>query len=97
MLGAWASRGSGTASGAGRAGAGARAPWRRNCAPRCAGAWARVDGGGGGAPRPPPPPPPRRGPPRAPDGARYEFTHDTDLRLVEVRDPRGLTWTYDYD
>ncbi|WP_086663741.1 RHS repeat-associated core domain-containing protein [Lentzea kentuckyensis] len=32
-----------------------------------------------------------------PDGARLEYVHDTELRLVAVRDPEGLTWTFDYD
>ncbi|MFJ3164386.1 RHS repeat-associated core domain-containing protein [Streptomyces kanasensis] len=31
------------------------------------------------------------------DGARYEFTYDTELRLTEVRNPQGLSWTYTYD
>ncbi|MET8677591.1 putative T7SS-secreted protein [Streptomyces sp. NPDC004647] len=32
-----------------------------------------------------------------PDGVRYEFTHDTELRLARVTNPQGLTWDYDYD
>ncbi|WP_282703315.1 DUF6531 domain-containing protein [Streptomyces sp. CC219B] len=32
-----------------------------------------------------------------PDGARYEFTHDRNLRLVQVLSPQGLTWTYEHD
>ncbi|MEU2428189.1 putative T7SS-secreted protein [Streptomyces sp. NPDC007861] len=32
-----------------------------------------------------------------PDGVRYEFSHDTELRLTEVRNPQGLTWSYEYD
>ncbi|MEU6538548.1 RHS repeat-associated core domain-containing protein, partial [Streptomyces sp. NPDC047000] len=32
-----------------------------------------------------------------PDGARYTFDHDTDLRLTQVTGPSGLTWTYTYD
>ncbi|MFI6419410.1 putative T7SS-secreted protein [Streptomyces sp. NPDC050842] len=32
-----------------------------------------------------------------PDGVRYEFSHDTNLRLTRVTDPRGLTWDYAYD
>ncbi|MFJ9207637.1 RHS repeat-associated core domain-containing protein [Streptomyces sp. NPDC102264] len=31
------------------------------------------------------------------DGARYEFAYDTELRLTEVRNPQGMTWTYAYD
>ncbi|MFD9877445.1 RHS repeat-associated core domain-containing protein [[Kitasatospora] papulosa] len=27
----------------------------------------------------------------------YEFTHDTELRLSEVRNAQGLVWTYAYD
>ncbi|MFI9810132.1 DUF6531 domain-containing protein [Streptomyces sp. NPDC052301] len=33
----------------------------------------------------------------APDGARYEFEHDTERRLTKVTDPHGLTWKYEYD
>ncbi|MFF1844030.1 putative T7SS-secreted protein [Streptomyces sp. NPDC058217] len=32
-----------------------------------------------------------------PDGVRYEFEHDTDLRLTQVLNPQGLTWTYAYN
>ncbi|MBC2908243.1 DUF6531 domain-containing protein, partial [Streptomyces cupreus] len=32
-----------------------------------------------------------------PDGARYEFIHDRNLRLVQVLSPQGLTWTYEHD
>ncbi|MFM9447660.1 putative T7SS-secreted protein [Streptomyces acidiscabies] len=32
-----------------------------------------------------------------PDGVRYEFDHDTELRLTQVTNPQGLTWTYAYD
>ncbi|MEU3693510.1 putative T7SS-secreted protein [Streptomyces narbonensis] len=32
-----------------------------------------------------------------PDGVRYEFSHDTNLRLTRVTDPQGLTWDYAYD
>ena len=32
-----------------------------------------------------------------PDGARYEFDHDAELRLTKVTNPQGLTWTYAYD
>ncbi|WP_445271846.1 hypothetical protein, partial [Streptomyces sp. DSM 41978] len=32
-----------------------------------------------------------------PDGARYEFEHDAELRLTRVINPQGLTWTYTYD
>ncbi|MFF0159076.1 polymorphic toxin type 28 domain-containing protein [Streptomyces sp. NPDC005263] len=32
-----------------------------------------------------------------PDGVRYEFEHDTELRLTKVTNPQGLTWTYQYD
>ena len=28
---------------------------------------------------------------------RYEFDHDTELRLTRVTNPQGLTWTYEYD
>ncbi|MGW7275473.1 RHS repeat-associated core domain-containing protein [Streptomyces sp. NPDC054864] len=30
-------------------------------------------------------------------GVRYEFTYDTELRLVHVLNPQGLTWDYEYD
>ncbi|MER5306849.1 putative T7SS-secreted protein [Streptomyces sp. NPDC002773] len=32
-----------------------------------------------------------------PDGVRYEFNHDTNLRLTRVTNPQGLTWNYAYD
>ncbi|WP_037728185.1 RHS repeat domain-containing protein, partial [Streptomyces scopuliridis] len=32
-----------------------------------------------------------------PDGARYEFAHDAELRLTQVTNPQGLTWSYTYD
>ncbi|MFD5322024.1 DUF6531 domain-containing protein [Streptomyces sp. NPDC127098] len=32
-----------------------------------------------------------------PDGARYTFTRDTELRLTQVVGPHGLTWDYAYD
>ncbi|GLY85649.1 DUF6531 domain-containing protein [Actinoallomurus iriomotensis] len=32
-----------------------------------------------------------------PDGARWEFRHDTELRLVAVTDPAGSVWRYEYD
>lgn len=32
-----------------------------------------------------------------PDRVRYEFGHDSLLRLTEVRDPQGLSWSYRYD
>ncbi|MCS0604628.1 DUF6531 domain-containing protein [Streptomyces sp. LP11] len=32
-----------------------------------------------------------------PDGGRYEFEHDADLRLTRVTGPQGLSWTYVYD
>ncbi|MEF9883964.1 putative T7SS-secreted protein [Streptomyces sp. P9-A4] len=32
-----------------------------------------------------------------PDGVRYEFSHDTNLRLTRVTAPQGLTWDYAYD
>ncbi|MFJ6940559.1 putative T7SS-secreted protein [Streptomyces sp. NPDC101132] len=32
-----------------------------------------------------------------PDGVRYTFRHDAELRLTEVTNPRGLTWNYSYD
>ena len=28
---------------------------------------------------------------------RYEFSHDTNLRLTRVTNPQGLTWSYEYD
>ncbi|MFC9243519.1 putative T7SS-secreted protein [Streptomyces sp. NPDC057136] len=31
-----------------------------------------------------------------PDGIRHEFSHDTNLRLVQVKNPQGLTWRYTY-
>ncbi|MDJ0381418.1 DUF6531 domain-containing protein [Streptomyces sp. G-G2] len=33
----------------------------------------------------------------APDGSRHDFTHDTELRIVRVTNPAGLTWDYAYD
>ncbi|WP_434596755.1 RHS repeat-associated core domain-containing protein [Streptomyces sp. A5-4] len=33
----------------------------------------------------------------APGGARYHFSYDTSLRLVEVLNPLGLAWGYRYD
>ncbi|MFE2011702.1 putative T7SS-secreted protein [Streptomyces sp. NPDC059491] len=32
-----------------------------------------------------------------PDGVRYEFSHDSNLRLTRVTNPQGLTWDYAYD
>lgn len=32
-----------------------------------------------------------------PDGVRYEFTHDDELRLTGVTGPQGLAWSYQYD
>ncbi|NBE52145.1 RHS repeat-associated core domain-containing protein [Streptomyces boluensis] len=32
-----------------------------------------------------------------PDGVRYEFEHDTELRLRKVINPQALTWSYEYD
>jgi RHS repeat-associated protein len=32
-----------------------------------------------------------------PDGTRYEFGYDTELRLMTVTNPQGLVWRYDYD
>ncbi|MEW1688987.1 putative T7SS-secreted protein [Streptomyces sp. NPDC091265] len=32
-----------------------------------------------------------------PDGTRYEFEHDDELRLTRVINPQGLTWAYEYD
>lgn len=32
-----------------------------------------------------------------PDDVRYEFTHDTELRLVGVANSQGLRWSYAYD
>ncbi|MET3986658.1 putative T7SS-secreted protein [Streptomyces sp. PvR034] len=32
-----------------------------------------------------------------PDGARYAFEHDTELRLTGVTNPQGLEWGYRYD
>ncbi|CAM5270990.1 hypothetical protein GCM10010345_60180 [Streptomyces canarius] len=31
------------------------------------------------------------------NGAHYEFTYDTELRLTAVRNPLGHTWSYTYD
>ncbi|MFI9783011.1 DUF6531 domain-containing protein [Kitasatospora sp. NPDC051984] len=31
-----------------------------------------------------------------PDGSRYRFTHDSELRLVRVTDPQGASWNYSY-
>ncbi|MFJ4406659.1 DUF6531 domain-containing protein [Streptomyces sp. NPDC088910] len=33
----------------------------------------------------------------APDGSRLRYTYDTELRLTEVRNDDGLTWSYTYD
>ncbi|WP_410592848.1 RHS repeat-associated core domain-containing protein [Amycolatopsis sp. lyj-23] len=33
----------------------------------------------------------------APDGSRMEFTHDTELRLVAVRNEQGRRWEYRHD
>lgn len=33
----------------------------------------------------------------SPDGVRYEFDHDLELRLTKVTSPQGLTWNYEYD
>ncbi|MFJ1767457.1 RHS repeat-associated core domain-containing protein [Amycolatopsis sp. NPDC088138] len=33
----------------------------------------------------------------APDGSRMEFTHDTELRLVAVRNEQGRRWDYRHD
>ncbi|MEU2621085.1 DUF6531 domain-containing protein [Streptomyces sp. NPDC007157] len=33
----------------------------------------------------------------AADGARHTFVHDTELRLLQVVGPYGLTWDYTYD
>ena len=30
-------------------------------------------------------------------GARYAFTHDTELKLVDVLNPQGLAWGYTFD
>ncbi|WP_328771221.1 RHS repeat-associated core domain-containing protein [Streptomyces sp. NBC_00286] len=32
-----------------------------------------------------------------PDGSRYEFIHDQNLRLAKVTNPQGLAWTYEHD
>lgn len=32
-----------------------------------------------------------------PDGARFEFTNDVNLRMTDVINPQGLKWTYEYD
>ncbi|MEU2673599.1 putative T7SS-secreted protein [Streptomyces sp. NPDC007164] len=32
-----------------------------------------------------------------PHGVRYEFAHDTNLRLTEVTNPQALAWSYAYD
>ncbi|MEU9995483.1 putative T7SS-secreted protein [Streptomyces sp. NPDC050848] len=32
-----------------------------------------------------------------PNGVRYDFAHDTNLRLTRVTNPQGLTWEYAYD
>ncbi|MGW7203819.1 DUF6531 domain-containing protein [Streptomyces sp. NPDC054837] len=32
-----------------------------------------------------------------PDGTRYVFTHDAELRLTAVTNPQGAQWSYDYD
>ncbi|MEV7884238.1 DUF6531 domain-containing protein [Streptomyces sp. NPDC002817] len=32
-----------------------------------------------------------------PDGVRYEFSYDTELHLLQVRNPQHLTWDYSYD
>ncbi|MFE1315733.1 putative T7SS-secreted protein [Streptomyces sp. NPDC058755] len=32
-----------------------------------------------------------------PDGSRYEFRYDNELRLIAVTNPHGQTWTYEYD
>jgi RHS repeat-associated protein len=32
-----------------------------------------------------------------PDGAQYEFTYDTELRLASVRNAHGDLWRYEYD
>ncbi|MFF9981669.1 putative T7SS-secreted protein [Streptomyces erythrochromogenes] len=32
-----------------------------------------------------------------PDGTRYTFTHDMELRLAGVTNPQGFTWKYAYD
>ncbi|MGP3949596.1 DUF6531 domain-containing protein [Streptomyces sp. 7N604] len=31
------------------------------------------------------------------DGSRYSFTYDTELRLIGITNPQGLTWSYDHD
>ncbi|MCT7351318.1 polymorphic toxin type 30 domain-containing protein [Streptomyces sp. 15-116A] len=32
-----------------------------------------------------------------PDGSRFEFVHDTEMRLAQVSNPQGMTWTYQFD
>jgi RHS repeat-associated protein len=32
-----------------------------------------------------------------PDGSRYVFTHDSEMRLVSVTNPQGLVWSYEFD
>ncbi|XUL85320.1 DUF6531 domain-containing protein [Streptomyces galilaeus] len=32
-----------------------------------------------------------------PDGAHYQFSYDTELRLAKVVNPQGRTWSYSYD
>ncbi|MEW1686951.1 putative T7SS-secreted protein [Streptomyces sp. NPDC091263] len=32
-----------------------------------------------------------------PDGSRFEFSHDVELRMTSVTNPQGLEWRYDYD
>jgi YD repeat-containing protein len=32
-----------------------------------------------------------------PDGGRTEYAYDTELRLVEVKNPQCLVWRYGYD
>lgn len=32
-----------------------------------------------------------------PGGVRYEFDHDSNLRLTQVTNPQGLAWSYSYD
>lgn len=32
-----------------------------------------------------------------PNGNRYEFTYDAELRLIAVTNPQALSWTYRYD
>jgi RHS repeat-associated protein len=33
----------------------------------------------------------------APDGSRHEFVHDASLRLTQVINPLGMTWSYEHD